>query len=1521
MYENKGGKEEDVMKKESSITKKIATLVITIIGLLMFASGCAGKDEDVVITLSQRDVAIEVDEKIELEAECQIKGKKVDSKDIQWVSQKSTVAVVDEKGAVTGLKGGTGYITAVYERDGKEYSATCVITVKDEELEYSTYKLRWHVQNKDRDGYEVTEETFEREVGSKVELTMQEASEKLASGYVLNKEKSTLTGTVKDKLGACVIDVVYDVAKVKYNVNYYMESAKTLGTYVKETKQLEAYAFTEVSVTPEDKAGFVLNKAAKNVVTTKSLTPGMNFSLYYNRLRTNVTIKYTNGTTATYQNVYGVGLQGTPVLQESLGYFSSTGYVDGKRVNMNNDYFKTLIADTTVEIGVNGNGFTYSAANGGTLTHTNDEIASHSYAYTGKKGDTIYLKGTYETTGSLTDSFGITLTDGKNSWQVRMRKYDLIVSKDGNSGTINWGSDSVDSIYVRTSVAKQNAYDMTWALWEGTLYCNINGQIVGAVPMKQIDSSWKDGKKYEIGVSVLDYEGMEDALKISNLDIQVGNAALAKLVTDKQVASAEEYALNYEPITGTYVPSNRGQAGYVYTSESDVNVGISATIKWFNKDTSVAAAGITVKVGDESRQIVVEGMNSQVRRQEDHKWQNVVWMNDRVTRYAAPFDATGTSKVVAAVRDGHLYVTYNGVEAVCLKMAALFPEYQKDTKATLGIYTWDAKNGLSQFSDVKVLNTSQVTALSLQEFGYYSESGSASQQDYKTGLIKKTAGGWQEVELLGTSDKWQVTGIMKRYDATSAGDLMMGFTISSGDTKVQILGQHYGFARIVNGEWSNSDRGVYTYNGGNTKYAFNDITYPFFRDGTRRSSELTFKAVIWEDVLYVWFDDEICWRVPLTSTEFGGFEAGSDYTLTLSMAEPNRQGGFENLQTKMSYEVSDVAGLEDTLKVITNNVIRWAEGNMTNFHIDGTNGEELTTIAKTTSGTYAYLGEASQDIYVSAKYNTLQKKATTFFGITIKNGDQTRQIGFQHKGITVQSQHGWSPSSGTGVPDAGTNVFYYNTAGNKGNYVFAQNIAGAWGKVENNAINKMVSSTTPSTYQIDWAITDGVLYGRIDGVIFLQMPLTKLCSTWTADKEYQIGFNTWDNSGNGDIKITDIEAYYGDAAKAKLVTDKKVDFASSKDMDYEAFTGAYVPRSATGSHYAYGAASTKAQGISTTITMLDKTNTGSSSGIGIKSGTQSAEIRTEGHNLAVRIQFNHDWGTPTTVTNQLPADVKPYDDNGVCKMTAVIKNDMIYIFYNGKQAGALELYKLLPGYKTGDEIQMGITGWDTSNGLSLFHDTKFLTEEEAKAVATNDVKWDVEFFTQTVSAAAVDVVNGTVTKNSDSVSSVRFVGESTTWEITGKMKRTDARNAGDLLQGFDVWVGSTQLRVLGQHKGICFPWNFSHNQGNSAYAFNPAIYDYFNATRTVDELTFKLVIANDTMYVWFNGVPSWKVPLASTITSSNGATVLFNGFAAGSKYNVGVEMVDNNRRGNFSDLKVKTGSAVDTACLSEFAGK
>ncbi len=1511
------------MEKRSSITKKVATLAIAIIGiaivglLIFFASKYAGKDKDVVVTLNQRDVAIEVDEKISLKAECQVEGKKVDSKDIEWVSKKSTVVAVDKDGDVTGLKGGTGYITAVFEHEGKEYSATCVVTVKDEELEYSTYKLRWHVQNKDRDGYEVTEEIFEREVGSKVELTLQEASAKLSSGYVLNKEKSNLKGTVKNKLGACVIDVVYDVAKVKYNVNYYMESNKVLGTYVKETEKLEAYAFEPVSVVPAEKAGFTFNKAAKNVVTTKSLTPGMNFSLYYNRLRTNVTIKYISGKTATYQNVYGVGLLGAPVLTENMGYFTSTGYVDGKQVNMNNSYFKTLLADTTVQIGVSGNGFTYSPANGGTLTHTNDEIGSHSYAYTGKKGDTIYLKGTYETTGSLTDSFGITLTDGKNSWQARMRKYDLIVSKDGNSGTINWGSDSVDSIYVRTSVAKQNAYDMTWALWEGTLYCNINGQIVGAIPMKQIDSSWKAGKQYEIGISALDYEGMEDALKVKNLDIQVGNAALAKLVTDKKVASTEASALNYEPINGTYVPANRGQAGYMYAPVTDVNVGISATIKWFSKDTSVAAAGITVKVGDESRQIVVEGMNSQVRRQEAHKWQNVVWMNDRVTRYVKPFDTTGTSKVVAAVRDGHLYITYNGVQAACIKMAALFPEYQKDTKATLGIYTWDARLGLSEFSDVKVLNANQVAALSLQEFGYYSEAGYASQQDYKTGLIKKTAAGWQEVELLGTSDKWQVTGTMKRYDARNAGDLMMGFHIASGDKKVQILGQHYGFARIVNGQWTN----VYTNNGGNTKYAFNDVTYPFFRSDSRRADQLEFKAVIWEDVLYVWFNGEICWRVPLTDPEFGGFEAGSKYVLKLSMADTPRQGGFENIKTKMSYEVADIAGLEDNLKTITNNVTRWALGNMTNFHIDGVNGEELTTISMTQYGTYAYLEETSTDIYLSAKYHTLKKRATTFMGITIKNGDQTRQIGFQHKGITVQAQHGWAPNGGTGVPGVGDNVFYYNTAGNNGNYVFAQNIAGAWGKTENNPIYNMVSSTTPSVYQIDWAITDGVLYGRIEGDLFLQMPLTKLCSTWTADKEYQIGFNTWGNSPNGDIKVTDITANYGDAAKAKLVTDKKVDFASSKDMAYEAFTGAYVPRSATGSHYAYGAASKKAQGISTTITMVDKANTGSSSGIGIKSGNQSAEIRTEGHNLAVRIQFNNDWGTPTTVTNQLPTDVKPYDANGVCKMTAVIKNDMIYIFYNGKQAGALELYKLLPGYKTGDEIQMGITGWDTSNGLSLFHDTKFLTEEEAKAVVTNDVKWDVEFFTQATTNATVDVVNGTITKDPNNTTSLRFVGESATWEITGKMKRTDARTTANMLQGFDIWVGSTQLRVLGQHKGICFPWNYTHNQGTSAYAFNPAIYDFFGSPRTKDEVTFKMVIANDTMYVWFDGVPSWKVPLASKLTQPNSETVIFNGFAAGSKYNVGVEMLDGGRQGGFSDLKVKTGSAVDTACLSEFAGK
>ena len=1550
------------LKKKKPLLFGAMVILVVVIALFLAMCGLNARDVNFSFSMSERDVAIEVGDTKLLELVPDDKQSEKLKVNVTWVSSKPSVVTVSKDGEITGVSGGEAKITAIVKYGNREYSVSSIVTIKSPDMEYSTYKVRWFTQKKDRSSYEVKEETFERLVDSKVELSAKEASQGLPSNYTLNTEQSILQGTVRKEKGACVIEVYHDVAEITYYVDYYYESDTALGTYpTKETKKLKAYAFTAVSVPSNEKTGFIRNEKAKgSVLTNASVVSGSRLKAYYDRVRSQVSISYiSDKKDAKYTCVYGVGLIDAPAsaLKDSLEPFHLTTWVNDEKKNVDKAFMKTLTANTTVEFRVDAVGFNYIDEKGGTLLNTCGKRNTDSYTYLDGSSKTVYLSATYDTTGSQSNMFGITIQSGGTSRELRFQHQGVAVMKDHTTkgGTLNeknpiyayntagakagdayiWAQNTNGiggkSVYSAVNSMIKNKYetsnDIIWAIYEGVLYCSVNEEVVLRLPLNLLCEKWTADSKYEIGFSAFDGLGTDDELKIRNISVAYGKEAKAKMVTDDEVDTTSVSKMVYEPITGSYMSASVAGAAYLYGTEKTGDSGITADVNWVNKDNTNSAVGITIQVGEKSLQYIVEGMNTQVRHQADHKWSEVTYIQKQVKAITNPFNDDGTSRVSAYVKDGYFYLTYNDVQVICANMLSIFPEYTKESKVSFGLYTWDANNGLAQFQNVKPLSEKDVKKATLNQWGYYSESQTIDKYDFETATIEKTTSGWKTVKFLGASDIWQVEGTIKRTDTQTDKDLMIGFEVSDGENSIWILGQSKGFAKIVNNSWDNTGNTLYKYNGANTIYSFNDISEDLFVV-PRTVNELSFRAVIYQDVFYMWFEDELCWRIPLTDSEFGKFAKGSDYTLSAKFADADRTAQMSDLDVKMSYQVTgqeefisykgEAYNFTDTIAKVDANVLRWSDFKAK--HITGVMAEDIETSTTGSYEIYAYLKEASTDVYLSSTYTTLEEKATNLFGISIKSGDTSRELRFQSQGLSVMSDNKWSYS---GIPGA-TSVYYYNTAGNHGPYIFAQNTAGAWGKAKQSSVNEMITSKTPSSYKLEWAITEGTLYGRLDGEVFAVLPLTKLCDTWTADNEYQIGISQWDSKANGDIKNTNIVALYGDDAKVKLVTDKKVSATEILDFAYEAFTGSYLPRSTSGAKYIYNVATTEVQGVQATITIIDKNNTGSSSGITIKSGTQSAQIVVEGNNLNYRAQFNHSWGTPTVISNLIPNDAKAYNNDGVYQVTAVAKNNTLYILYNGKQAGSIELYKLLPGYKSGDAVQLGIYGWDSSNGLSKFSDVKFLSTEEATKIAITDYKWNVAFFTQATSNADVNAINGTVANNSNSAMYTTFLGQSTTWEVSGYFERTDSKTDG-MQQGFRISVGDKVLNICGQSKGMALSGTgisgISYNYNNATkednlMAFNVDTSKFFAGDRTTNKISFKAIIANDILYVWFDGVPTWRVPLASEIKTRDGKTTLFSGFTQGSAYNFSLYIPStSNLRGNFNTLTVKTGTAVDVTAI------
>lgn len=1591
------------MRERTNIKKwiwiPILLLLLTLItiGAVIVKTVRANETES-LFNLSERDVLLEVGEskKVELESdEIKINDSKIK---VTWISSKPSVATVGDDGTITATAGGETKITAIVEYKAHEYSTSCIVTVKAEGKEYSTYKIRWFTQKKDRSEYEVVEETYERLVGSSVELTELDAKKNCPSNYVLNTEKSTLTGKVKERLGACILEVYFDVAEVQYSVDYYYESATALGTYTeKETKKYTAYAFSKVEVTDAPKTGFVINEKASGTVMSKdSVVAGSKLKVYCDRIRSQVTVKYISGReSGTYNCIYGIGLVNAPadVFSDSIEYKIAT-YVNGEKKQATADLMKKVTADTKVEFKLDGAGFTYSK---GTITNKTSEKKTPSYAVLEGSSDTVYLSATYKTTGSSSNTFGITLSNGKTSREIRFSKQGVAIMMDNttsggvlssnsktnayrNAGLYNdgnvfvWaqnskGSGSTKVNSVVNDMLKDRAggsYDIRWAILDGVLYCNVEGQTVLRLPLTYLDETWTANQKYEIGFSAYDASAWGDALKISNVKNVYGEEAKALLVTDKKFESELVQNMAYDVFTGSYYPASKSSAAYMYTEETSENTGVAADVKWVDKDNTGSAIGVTLKVGEDSIQYVVQGMNAKIRTQMNHKWGDAATRKDLKKQTLAevtPFNEDGTTQVTAFVKDGYFHVLYNGVQVYCANMLSLYPEYTPDSEVSVGICSWDANLGLASFSNVTELTATDIAAgiAGAEDWGFYAEADglSADAYDFTAGSITKTTKKTNEVTLLGSNATWQIEGSMNRpLDGTTA-DLLMGFRITSGEQSILLMGRNNGFQKGFK-----SDSVYRKYSDVPSVYAFNNIvSEKFFNKNntdTRTQESIDFKAVLYKDVLYVWFTDVdgnggLCWRVPLTEEQFGGFEAGSDYEMGLYFANGATalDGSMTDLKAKMGYQVtgqtefvSDNASVSynfcDAIEVIDANVTRWDDFKQKT--IGGNLAEEIVTANNVENKTvYAYLEETSTDIYLSTKIDITQPKNNTidFFGVTVRHGEEERGLFFYEYGVSLLS-NSTDTASTEGIPALYKNGnsedrekhHYYNTI--RTGYTFAQ--------YNNDTINsevynllKMQSGTNAV---IEWAVMDGVLYGRVNGFVFLRMPLDKLFDGYAdwEDKGVQIGLVQRAINDNGDLVYRDIDVYYGDDAKAQLVTDKKLDLpvGNITNMYYEPFTGSYMPDSKGGTVRLYGNETNETQVMNATVTLLEGTNT-ALHGFTVKSGDSSAQIVVQANNGKVRILQNHGWGTPLEVTSWVETTgATIFNAKGICKVTAVVKDNTLYFFYHDKLAGSVDLYKLLSGYKEGDPVQLGVCVRDPKNGLATFSDISFATGADAVKDITlsNDYEWEI-FMTEkldddenVVKDDAGNIVfvmahdgkqissngsTGVVQPAEGSKSQSYIYGVSTNMPQMLTTKITLAKYSD--LKSSSVY-SSNGITIESEGESVQFAIEGIKQQIRiiSNYKWNPCVRENIaTAYKAYDEngvYSITAIVKDDMLYIKYNENVAYKVALEK----------LFPEYQSGDSVRLGLFSWDQKTNAStFSDVSFNAGSEVNVDTNIEYA--
>lgn len=1601
------------------ITGIIATFVVMVLALTMVLCSCgknddkkqpvAGNADDLKFTLSEHDVALTVGETLQLKLVSIVDGEDVTDQQVQWVSEMPSVAKVGDDGTVTAVAGGETVVRAIVDLDEKQYNLSCVVTVKTPDRKYSTYKVRYFTQRHDRSGYDATEETFEREIGSKVSMTLAQARKRLPGNYVLNAKKCVLTGEVKEQLGMCILEVYYDVAQITYYVDCYYESATALGTYAtKETTPYKAYAFTEVNVASSPKEGFVLNATAPgSILSNSSVTDGMHLIAYFDRARADVTVTYASGKkSVSYKAAYGVGLLNAPstVLEDSIDPFGIAWMVNGKQVANPSAALKKVTGKTTVESKLDGKAFNYNSKDGSIVNATTAKNQS-AYAYLKGSGKTVWLSSKWTTTGSQTNMFGITIQSGGQNRQIRFNQYGVAIMRDNiyssgildlankgkyanayiydNPGMKSNGRGSVwaqsnheqGGIWKKSAVYKMMREDklgsvneIEWAIYEGTLYYMVNGDVSGAVDLSLLCEKWTADAKYQIGFTTWDGMDIADPLKISNIQVKFNDDALSELVTTGKVNDATTINnMHWEPFTGSYLQASQG--GGATIGKSGETVGVSADLEWMDWVNTASSVGVTVKIGDKSVEFMAEGKNTVFRRMANRSWSGIVGVTSKqITDHAKDglFDNNGKGNISAYVKDGYFYMFYNHKEVYCINLLSLFPDYKPGTKAELGIFTWDGYNGLVHIRNLDFKNADEVTAQTddtLKQWGYYVPEkeyiNDYANYTYQDDTFKQVDEKRSFANLFGSSKVWQIDGKIKREKFAGATSTGLIITSENGAKSTTVYAGNQGFYLQCSAPNFNF---LKPSNKNNIKYVFNSDIQAFAAEGEAATRmEMQFRFVIINDTLYCWEDSkaspgklELAFRLPLTEDTFGGHAEGSEYSVKLAIDGTNTTKmtgnlSITNLQVKMGYQVTDQEDfftvgetkytVDDTVKKIENNLKKWKSGSA-HTALSGQFAEDLVNFDFANDGdakgaTHAQLvGEASDAIYLSGTYSAMADngKANSMTGFSIKDqaGVGRSVMLYKNGGLRFAYGNGINTSwadliaykdipaySGFPLEDpegpAGkgtiTNSFS-SFPSSKNHYIWAPKTTE---KENETSIKKFLSAAYGVETKIEVAIINGLMNIRIGGEIAAQIPMSSLYAGWSdTSTKYEISFLGWDVDLTCGHRIKDAKLLTGDAAREELDITGIVEEAEVQNMAYESFTGTYAPTLATennaGMSYLLGESVKGNQSLDMHVT-LEATGSGSANGFIVKSENDVFYLLADGSGK-VRVP-----GAPITAFEGSESD-----------MSAVVKDDTLYVSYNGTPAFSLKLEEILKGYKKGDALQLGAASYQPGKGLARFSNFTYKTGEQTPEVPSEGyepINSKMHYAFPVNNNATVDRDNKTLTFNPGG--EVEFLDSGKTWEISGTLERDNSveeNKTKNSTIGFDIYESGKKSGVhtrvtinkAGFYLGVAGKNNYEYMNGryfldkdgtanrpqtgvaNRKYhyrydmlSFCGFVYsgwkdnDPYDFPSTRNTMNYKLVIYDDVLYGWFNDGTSSELQLNFALPLTEAE---FGAFAKGTNYSV-----------------------------------
>ncbi len=376
------------------------------------------------------------------------------------------------------------------------------------------------------------------------------------------------------------------------------------------------------------------------------------------------------------------------------------------------------------------------------------------------------------------------------------------------------------------------------------------------------------------------------------------------------------------------------------------------------------------------------------------------------------------------------------------------------------------------------------------------------------GIISKNSDAGETIYFDGKSQTWEIKGTMTQENLAQR--IRQGFVVreSKSGAVAKFTAEYHGFLAMSSAGWkyytaASKENGTVN---GHSKYILDESqTRTFARIDTgseRQSKTIDFRIVVKDDVMFVFMNDVLSWRIPLTFTNMGGFTAGSDYQLGV---------------TWLSNEQSDNAALTDTGFIIssvktgadadTSDVVKYILSSASSEMVsDAVKGE---ISVNPTSGSVRTLYFASDETDNSStrwEISGTLSATNIMNGFSVKSADGTKKMFVTlsdgaFKGISLNES--WkSPYTDVG--------WKLQEVDNQ--YVF-------------DVVNNSNISQQSTNIKFRLLIVDDVFYGWINDELAWELPLTnETFGGFTADTSYCLGLRNLDK---GSATWSDLSVKYG----------------------------------------------------------------------------------------------------------------------------------------------------------------------------------------------------------------------------------------------------------------------------------------------------------------------------------------------------------------------------------------------------------